>query len=145
MQEGGDVGHLRARQVELRHPLVGPARGQELAELAAVLVGLHERRSGEIGTARTAPRIRAVAEAALIDQELLPAIDGGGVGHRRQGLLLRTADHDSHDNQRRTRRNRRHHILAAGSASSALIVVLVVTFHAAHLTAKQRLGVPCAP
>src|SRR5262249_44952386 len=56
--------------------------------LFAALVGLHDFGSCQIGTARSAARIRAVAEAALRGQQLLAAFDRCLIGRRRVRLCL---------------------------------------------------------
>ena len=105
MQERGEVGNLRRRHVELRHAAIRPPHLQELAELAAVLVVLDEGRSREVGAARAAAGVGAVAEAALLRVETLPALDRGRIAGRRQRLLL-GANCDGgaeDDDQRKTR------------------------------------------
>jgi hypothetical protein len=88
MQKGREVRDLRARQVELRHPFVGTAGGQELGELLASFIGLHHHRARQVGSSRAAAGVGAVAEAALIDVQSLSAFDRRRIGDRRERLLL---------------------------------------------------------
>src|SRR5262249_27769353 len=80
--------HLRVGQLEARHAAVGPPRVEELGELLAVVVFLDERRSRQVGPARSAAGVRAVTETALIDQQRLATLDRLRIGWRRQRLLL---------------------------------------------------------
>src|SRR5205814_268870 len=74
---------------------IGTADGEKLAQLLAVVVGLDQLRTGEIGAARAAAGGRSVTEPALRCQQLLSAFDGRWV-ELRFGGLLRT-QHDGTD------------------------------------------------
>jgi hypothetical protein len=88
MQERREVGVLGGSQVEFGHASIGPADLKKLAELSAVLVGLHELGSRQVGAAGAAARVGAMAEAALLDVEPLAALDRRGIGRRGERLLL---------------------------------------------------------
>ena len=113
MQERREIRDLRAREIERRHPLIGTADSQELAELLAVLVGLDERRPREIRSTRPAARVGAVAEAALIDQQFLSALDRRRIGLGRERLLLRAhmSRSQHHEKERKGRKARKARLL----------------------------------
>src|SRR3989442_11572575 len=66
VQKFGDVLRLRRRQLEGGHALVGASAAQKRAELFPAFIALHQLGPGEIGPARSAARIRSMAEAALV-------------------------------------------------------------------------------
>src|SRR3954468_1784718 len=100
VQERREIRHLCRRQIEFRHSLVRTPGGEKVAELLPALVVLNDRRPRQIGTTRPAARIRAVAKAALIDQQLLPALDGRGIGHGRERLLLGSSGYSRNEENR---------------------------------------------
>src|SRR4029453_2356045 len=75
VQKTGEIGHLRVSEVELRHPLVGPAGTQERAQLQSRFVVLDEGRPRQIGSALSTAGVGTVTEAALRDEQLTSAID----------------------------------------------------------------------
>src|SRR5207237_1051007 len=83
MQKRREVRHLGVGElIELRHAAIGPADAEEFAELPAAFVLLDERRAREIGAARSAARVRAVAEAALRAEQLAAPPDRCSIGDR---------------------------------------------------------------
>src|SRR2546421_6499392 len=80
MQKSGEIHHLRLGQVELRHAAVRPPDAEKGAELLTAFILLHDDRARQIGAARPAARIRAMAEAALLDEQGSAALDRGLIG-----------------------------------------------------------------
>jgi copper chaperone CopZ len=115
------------------------AAGHSLA-LTLFIVSLAASVGATWRKAWTAARVGAMTEAALIDKQSLPALDGRRIGHRCERLLLRFGG--PRQQQHRGNRRQRHERFAHAIPSRA---VQTASFHAAHLTAKRRVGVPCRP
>jgi choline dehydrogenase-like flavoprotein len=139
MQEGGEVGDLRVGQIEFRHAAIRPPDAEKRAKLPARLVLLHDDRPGEVGPARPAARVGAVAKAAVLDVKGFPAFDRRLVGRRRQCLLLRGSAPGKEEN-RGDREARRENNCSANSASSAVNVFI----HEQTLPQKAHFVVPFA-
>jgi hypothetical protein len=75
VQKTGEIGHLRVSQIELRHPLVGPADSQERPQLPSLFVVLHDGRPRQVGSTLSTAGVGTVTEAALLDEQLTSAID----------------------------------------------------------------------
>src|SRR5438552_3255859 len=67
VQKLGDVLRLLGRQIERGHAFVRTSVAQKRAEFLAALITLHELGPREIRSARSATRVRSMAEAALAD------------------------------------------------------------------------------
>src|SRR5262249_37016841 len=76
MEECRKIADVPGRIIELRHAFVGPPDSQKRAQLLPVLILEHDGGAQQIGTARSAARVGAVAEAALLAEQLLAAGDG---------------------------------------------------------------------
>jgi hypothetical protein len=107
VQECREIGDLRRSQFELGHAAIGPADAQKLAELFAVLVALDQLRPRQVGTARSASRVRAMTEPALLGHQLLTAFDRSGVEQWR--LRLRV-NHRGQETERRRDDNDTNHV-----------------------------------
>ncbi len=149
VQEVGEIFHLRRAEVEARHAAIGTADAQERAELLAVVVFLHELRAGQIRSARSAARVRAVAEAALLRQKHPPPVHRRGILGRGERLLLSGDGERKGGRDREERKEERKDNGAALGAFAQLGVSAAsapsaLSFHHANLTAKPRVGVRCA-
>src|SRR5258708_2700488 len=133
MQKGGEVGHLRVGHVEFRHAAIRPPDAEKRAKLLAAFVLLDDDRTREIRTARPAARVRAVAEAAVLDEQRFPALDRRMVRRRSQRLLLRHGNRRTKEN-RGDRKARKENNRSACSARSAVDVFA----HAQTLPQKAR-------
>ena len=130
VEERREVGRLLRAELEGGHALVGPAGAQERAELLPALVALHQLRPRQVGSARPAARVRAVAEAALVDEDVLAAIDRRLIelridrGDRRPGrwlwwrLLRAEAEPGGTRNPRETEQKDRHTLHPPGPAKA---------------------------
>ena len=77
VQERGDIRHLLAGQVELRHPFLWTTGFQVFADLFSFFVVHHQHRADQVRPARPALRVRAVADTAGRDELFPAAVDGG--------------------------------------------------------------------
>src|SRR5438067_7579342 len=75
VQKLSHVLRLLDGQLERGHAFVRTPGAQKRAEFLSTLIALHELGPREVRPARSASRIRSVAEAALVDDDLFAAID----------------------------------------------------------------------